>query len=61
MASREELLRRDQARPDTTGDWAVQTIDRVLPELTRPLYAEHVETEGRSLDEVAATLLERLV
>src|SRR4051812_34470719 len=60
MASRDELLRRERERPDDTGGWAAQTVDRVLPELGRPLYAQHVETEGRSPESIAAGIREQL-
>ena len=60
MASRDELLRRERERPDDTGGWAATTVDRVLPELGRRLYAEHLETDGRTPAVIAAEIRERL-
>jgi chloramphenicol 3-O-phosphotransferase len=60
MASREEILRREQDRPDETGAWAAKTVDRVLPELAGARYAEHLDAEAQSVAQLAAQILGRL-
>ena len=60
MASREETLRRELARPDDTGGWAAKTVDSVLPELAAARYAEHLDAEAHSVTELAAQILSRL-
>jgi hypothetical protein len=49
MASRETILRREASRSDDTGDWAAKTVNRVLPELAKSRYAEHLDAETPSL------------
>lgn len=61
MASREEILRRAARRPDDTGGWAAETVDRVLPELAARRYAEHLNAEVHSVPEIAAQIIERIV
>lgn len=56
MVSRKEILRREAARPDDTGGWAAKTVDSVLPELALPRYAEHVDAERHTVDQVAAQI-----
>lgn len=60
-ASREEILRREAARPDDTGAWAAKTVDRVLPELASPRYAEHLDAETQSVDQIVAQIRSRIV
>jgi chloramphenicol 3-O-phosphotransferase len=59
MASRETILRREASRSDETGDWAAKTVDRVLPELAKSRYAEHLDAETRSPGSIAAEILGR--
>ena len=60
MASREEILRREAARPDDTGGWAAKTVDRVLPELASGRYAEHLDAEANSVTELATQIRNRI-
>ena len=60
MASREEILRREAGRPDETGGWAAKTVERVLPELASSRYAEHLDTEAHSVDQIVAQIRERI-
>jgi chloramphenicol 3-O-phosphotransferase len=59
MASRETILRREASRSDDTGDWAARTVDRVLPELAKSRYSEHLDAETQSPGSVAAEILNR--
>ena len=61
MASREEILRREAARPDDTGGWAAKTVDRVLPELASTRYAEHLDSEAHSVLQIVAQIRNRIV
>ncbi len=60
MASRETILRRERARPDDTGDWARQTIDRVLPALEEARYAAHIDAETQTVEGVARDIVRRI-
>jgi len=60
MASREEILRREAARPDDTGGWAAKTVDRLLPELSSSRYAEHLDAEAHSVTELATQIRKRI-
>ena len=60
MASRSEILRREQMRPDETGGWSAKTIDRVLPELADPRYAEHIDAERLGPHEIADLIRSRV-
>jgi chloramphenicol 3-O-phosphotransferase len=60
MASRETILRRELTRPDATGGWAQQTIDRVLPALEHSRFAEHIDAETQTADGVAQDILRRI-
>lgn len=60
MASRDTILRREDRRPDDTGGWAAKTVDRVLPELAAPRYAEHLDAEARSAREIATQIIDRI-
>jgi hypothetical protein len=56
MVSREEILRREAARPDDTGAWAEKTLARVLPELASSRYAEHLDAEAHSVHQIVAQI-----
>jgi chloramphenicol 3-O-phosphotransferase len=56
MASRAEILRREAVRPDDTGGWAAKTVDRILPELADARYAEHLDSERHSVDELVSLI-----
>ncbi len=60
MASRETILGRESARLDDTGDWARKTADHVLPALEDALFAEHIDAETQTAEEVAADILRRI-
>lgn len=60
MASRETILGRESARPDDTGDWAQGTVDRVLPALADVRFAEHINAETQTAQEVADDILRRI-
>jgi chloramphenicol 3-O-phosphotransferase len=61
MVSREEILRREAARPDDTGAWAAKTLDRVLPELASSRYAEHLDAEAHSVHQIVAQIKARII
>lgn len=60
MASRTEILRREAERPDDTGGWAAKTVGRILPELAHARYAEHVDTERHSVNEIVRLIRARM-
>jgi chloramphenicol 3-O-phosphotransferase len=60
LVSRDEILRREGARPDDTDAWAAKTVDRVLPELASARYGEHLDGEHRTTVELAAQIRRRL-
>jgi hypothetical protein len=61
MASREEILRREAARPDDTGAWVATTVNRVLAELASSRYAAHLDAEAQLADEIAAQIKHRII
>jgi hypothetical protein len=60
MASRETILRREASRSHDTSDWAAKTVDRVLPELAKSHYAEHLDAETQLPGSIAAEILNRV-
>ncbi len=60
MASREEILRREAARPDDIGGWAAKTVDRALPELASSRYAEHLDTDGHAVPDIVEQIRRRI-
>lgn len=60
MASRETILGRESARPDDTGDWAQKTVDSVLPVLQGVRFAEHINAETQTAEQVADEILRRI-
>jgi chloramphenicol 3-O-phosphotransferase len=60
MASRETILRRETRRPDDTGGWARETVDRVLPALEHARFAVHIDAETQAAQEVADDILGRI-
>jgi chloramphenicol 3-O-phosphotransferase len=59
MASRETILKRESMRPDDTGEWARKTIDRVLPVLESARFAEHINAETQTVEQVTDDILRR--
>lgn len=60
MASRATILDREARRPDETGGWAVQMVDRVLLALDDARFARHVDTEAREPEEVSDEILRHM-
>lgn len=60
VVSRDEILRREAARPDDTGGWAAKTVDLVLPELASARYAEHLDAESGTVEEIVAQIRLRI-
>lgn len=53
LASRDTLLRRLRTRGDLVSSWPAQQIDRCLHALQDPLFAGHLNTEHKSIPELA--------
>ena len=51
-ASKETLIKRLQSRFEKKDSWAAQQIDRCLAGLAHPCFAEYIETDALSTDEV---------
>jgi hypothetical protein len=53
MASKETLLKRLKGRGDGVNSWGARQIDRCLMGLSNKIFAEHIDTENMSIEEVA--------
>lgn len=53
IASKETLLRRLKSRGDGANSWGAQQIDRCLQGLSNEVFAERIDTENMSIEEVA--------
>lgn len=60
MASKETILGREATRRDDTGGWAQRTVDRVLPALENESFAEHIDAESQTAEEVAEEILRHI-
>jgi chloramphenicol 3-O-phosphotransferase len=60
MASRATILGRESARADDTGEWAHETVDRVLPALEDVRFAVHIDAETQTAEQVAEDILRRI-
>ncbi len=52
LASRETLAKRLKGRGERANSWPIQQIDRCLASLGAEIFAEHVDTDGLTADEV---------
>lgn len=53
------LTRRLRSRGELHGTWARRQVDRCVAALEDPVFAEHVTTDGRSIDEVVEQIARR--
>jgi hypothetical protein len=53
LAPRNVVLRRLHSRLDLRNSWPARQLDRCLAALADPLFAEHLQTDGRSIQQVA--------
>ena len=57
LASREVIVRRLATRGDGPDSWPVAQVDRCLEALDAPMFAHHIDTESRSVEDVAEEIL----
>lgn len=58
LASRETVLGRLRKRGDNSKSWPAQQIERCLSNLHSEQFAQHINTEGRSISSVAEEIAE---
>jgi hypothetical protein len=59
FASRTAILRRLRGRADGPGSWGAQNLDRCLNALRALEFADHLETDGCSIEAVAEEIASR--